>query len=145
MQTARKSGRARRVCAPALAAAAVLAVPAAVAAAPASASAHATSVSAQAAKEPVQTAGISRCLGLWANGGRVKLQHISSCGPTGYYHIRIWGGGRSDNGDTYRYVGLLREFAANWPVPSGTNICAELWYHKPGGGYESWGLPCDPM
>ncbi|MGW7679520.1 hypothetical protein ACWGID_02185 [Kribbella sp. NPDC054772] len=31
------------------------------------------------------------------------------------------------------------------PAAAGTNVCAQLWRHKPGGGYDSWGLPCDTM
>lgn len=91
------------------------------------------------------SAGFSVCLGLWAEGGVAKLQHRSSCGPNGTYHVEIWGGGHHDNGNTYTYSGNLREFRANWPVPAGTTVCARLWRHKPGGGYDDWGLPCDKM
>jgi hypothetical protein len=96
------------------------------------------------AAEPA-SAGISRCIGIWANDGRLKLQHIHGCGPNGTYHIEVWSPGRHTNGAPYTYVGRLREFQANWPVPDGTNVCAQLWRHKPGGGYDSWGLPCDRM
>lgn len=136
METVRKSTK-TRVLTRVLATAAAVAASATIAASPASATVTAT--------DPVQPAGISRCLGIWAQSGYVKLQHISSCGPTGYYHIRIWSPGRSVNGSTYWYSGALREFRANWPVPGGTNICAELWYHEGGGRYSSWGLPCDTM
>jgi hypothetical protein len=92
-----------------------------------------------------EVAGISRCLGLWAQDGRIKLQHQSRCGLNGSYHIHVWSPGRDTNSGTYTYGGATLTFDNPWPVPAGTNICAELWRHEPGGGYSSWGLPCDTM
>ncbi|MEW9550398.1 hypothetical protein [Nonomuraea sp. NPDC050783] len=123
----------------ALVTAAALAATAAVAVAPASA---ATRANAQLARP----AGTSVCLGLWASYNAILLRHWGpDCSPNGTYHIHVWGGGRDMNYPTYTYNGNTRDFSYTWPVPAGTNICAELWRHKPGGGYESYGLPCETM
>ncbi|MEV4800161.1 hypothetical protein AB0K18_09095 [Nonomuraea sp. NPDC049421] len=91
-------------------------------------------------------AGTSVCLRLLADYNAILLRHWGSdCSPRGTYHIHVWGGGRDMNYPTYTYSGGNRDFSYTWPVPSGTNICAELWYHKPGGGYSSYGLPCTTM
>ncbi|MEQ4722624.1 hypothetical protein [Nonomuraea sp. B19D2] len=108
---------------------------------PASATTGATPAAAQLARP----AGVSVCLGLWASSNAILLRHLGNCSPRGTYHIHVWGGGRDINYPAYTYNGSLREFSYVWPVRPGTNICAELWYHKPGGGYESWGLPCEEM
>ncbi|MEV6033500.1 hypothetical protein AB0L65_20265 [Nonomuraea sp. NPDC052116] len=102
---------------------------------------------APAATRLARPAGVSVCLGLWAAYNAILLRHLGDgCSPAGTYHIHVWGGGRDMNYPTYTYNrSNLREFSYTWPVPAGTNICAELWYHKPGGGYESWGLPCETM
>lgn len=108
--------------------------------------ASATTRTASAAAQLARPAGVSVCLGLWASYNAILLRHLGNrCSPQGSYHIHVWGGGRDMNYPIYNYNGSIREFSATWPVPSGTNICAELWYHKPGGGYASWGLPCEAM
>ncbi|MFI6734916.1 hypothetical protein ACIBI9_18465 [Nonomuraea sp. NPDC050451] len=109
---------------------------------PASATTGATPAAAQVARP----AGVSVCLGLWAAYNAILLRHLGGdCSPRGSYHIHVWGGGRDMNYPIYSYNGSIREFSYTWPVPQGTNICAELWYHKPGGGYSSHGLPCETM
>ena len=135
MQTARKFNKAR-VLGRFLTTAALLAATATIAVAPASATAT------NLAKKPT---GISRCLGLWAQNNRITLQHQPGCGPSGSYHIHVWSPGHDTNTGTYTYAGATLTFNNPWPAAAGTNICAELWHHEPGGGYSSWGLPCDPM
>src|ERR1044072_7973468 len=140
MQTAGKSRKTRST-ARVLATATVLATSLATTIAPASAGTSATQ--AAVARAP---AGVSVCLGLWAAYNAILLRHLGGrCSPLGTYHIHVWGGGRDINYPTYTYNSAIREFSYTCPVPQGTNICAELWYHKPGGGYESWGLPCEEM
>lgn len=86
------------------------------------------------------SAGISECLQLMFSNGRTETTQL--CGTYGTYHIDVWynGGPRESHG-RYHYGGGHK--ADYWrTVSSGTSVCAELWYHKPGGGYESRGLPC---
>jgi hypothetical protein len=97
------------------------------------------------AAAPQASAGISVCLGLWANDGRIKVQHQSRCGPNGVYHVHVWDNAHSSNSPAYIYTGGIHEAAANWPSPAGTKVCAELWFHELNGRYSSWGLPCDTM
>lgn len=89
------------------------------------------------------SAGGSVCawIGSSPKAGIISLQQ--TCGVSGTYHMDIWGAGhkRTHTRD-YRYNGGTREHFFNWNIPSGARVCGELWYHKPGGGYESRGLPC---
>lgn len=86
------------------------------------------------------SAGISRCLQLKFLGNTVETAQL--CGPSGTYHVDVWynGGPRESHGRYYYGGGKKYDYWRS--VASGTGVCAELWYHKPGGGYESWGLPC---
>jgi hypothetical protein len=88
-------------------------------------------------------AGGSVCawIGSSPTAGRISLQQ--TCGVSGTYHMDIWGAGhkRTHTRD-YRYNGGVREWFFNWNIRSGARVCGELWYHRPGGGYESKGLPC---
>lgn len=102
-------------------------------------------VSVMAATASPASAGISRCLGLWAYNNRVEVQHQARCGPNGVYHIHVWGGGHENNTRNYLYSGRAVSFSANWPAAEGTKICGELWFHEGSGKYSSWGLPCDNM
>lgn len=73
--------------------------------------------------------------------GVISLQQ--RCGVSGTYHMDIWGAGhKRTHTPNYHYSGGTREHFFNWNIPSGAQVCGELWYHKPGGGYESRGLPC---
>ncbi|XVU28865.1 hypothetical protein ACQPZJ_17940 [Actinoplanes sp. CA-054009] len=88
-------------------------------------------------------AGQNHCawIGAAVGGGGVRLEQ--NCGVSGTYHMDIWGAGhpRTHTRD-YRYTGGARDFFFRWAVAPGATVCGELWYHKPGGGYESNGLPC---
>ncbi|MFF3489583.1 hypothetical protein ACFYXC_41135 [Streptomyces sp. NPDC002701] len=96
---------------------------------------------------PTASAGINNCAGIWAEDGRVHLQHISSCysyNDGHAHHINVWGGGRSLT-INYTYHNRTLDWWRDYPVADGTTVCAEIWHHKPGGGYDSIGLPCDTM
>jgi hypothetical protein len=76
---------------------------------------------------------------------RVFAQHAPG-GPYGWYHIDIW---YADTGELYARSGDYHYQGGYWdwwggPVSGvgGRVLCAQLWYHKPGGGYQSMGLPC---
>jgi hypothetical protein len=89
-------------------------------------------------------AGTNHCAWIGSAGsGNVHTQQI--CGVSGTYHMDVWGGGRSGTTGDYHYNGGTWNFYWNWHLPSGTTVCTQLWYHKPGGGYESNGLPCHTM
>ncbi|WP_157245391.1 hypothetical protein [Nonomuraea typhae] len=85
---------------------------------------------------------------LWirAHSGVVDSQHYPGP-PSGTYHIQYWqaGGGWSANGRDYHFPGRTVYGRIAAPVPSGATVCAQLWYHKPEGGYGSYGLPCVRM
>jgi hypothetical protein len=90
--------------------------------------------------------GTSVCLSLDASGGFANLRHIANCGPHGPYHIHVWSFGTDKNACDHTYNGTA--FSCRVSVPNvigGTQVCSELWYHLLGGGFEPWGLPCDPM
>ncbi|MEV0632988.1 hypothetical protein ACI2LC_43980 [Nonomuraea wenchangensis] len=75
---------------------------------------------------------------------RVSVQQ--NTGISGTYHIDIWywaTGARYGGTGDYSYNGGTREFLKGRVSDvAGKRLCAQLWYHKPGGGYESHGLPC---
>ncbi|MEQ4723877.1 hypothetical protein [Nonomuraea sp. B19D2] len=75
---------------------------------------------------------------------RVSVQQVA--GVSGTYHIDIWyaaTGARYGGTGDYYYNGGTREFLKGRKSEvAGKRLCAQLWYHKPGGGYESQGLPC---
>jgi hypothetical protein len=85
---------------------------------------------------------------LWirAHGGVIDSQHYPGP-PVGTYHIRYWhaGGSWAVNGRNYHFPGQTVYGRISAPVAAGQTVCAELWYHKPGGGYGSYGLPCVRM
>ena len=90
-------------------------------------------------------AGQNHCMWIGSapgGNGNIKLQQ--NCGVTGTYHMDVWGAGhRRTHTRDYRYYGVVAiNRYANWRIPHGAQVCGELWYHKPGGGYESMGLPC---
>lgn len=58
------------------------------------------------------------------------------------YHQDVWSNGRSETTGTYWYGGgTINRFW--WSIPDGQGACTQIWYHKPGGGYEAKGLPCE--
>ncbi|HEY3454998.1 MAG TPA: hypothetical protein VGK64_10385 [Bryobacteraceae bacterium] len=91
------------------------------------------------------SAGQSVCMWIGsADSGNGNIKAQQNCGVTGTYHVDVWGAGhpRTHSRD-YRYTGVVAiNHIFNWRIPSGAQVCGELWYHKPGGGYESKGLPC---
>ncbi|KAA0924114.1 hypothetical protein [Streptomyces apricus] len=89
---------------------------------------------------------------LWirAVDGQIQSEHYPGSPlfpPNGTYHIHYWkaGGGWDVNGRNYHFPGqtVFGRIAA--PVAAGSTVCAELFYHKPEGGYGSYGLPCVRM
>lgn len=84
----------------------------------------------------IRMAGQTAIWQQWARGER-----------SGTYHVHFWdtNGSWNVNGPNYFYDQTTRNRSIPAPVPVGHMICAELWYHVPGGGYESWGLPCVRM
>ncbi|RJL32783.1 hypothetical protein [Bailinhaonella thermotolerans] len=90
--------------------------------------------------------GKGRCLVIGAANGRLQVLHLGKkCGPAGTYHMDVWSGKLRRKVPPYRYDGRLRAFGSRWNVPRGTRICAQLWYHKPGGGLANWGRACTTM
>jgi hypothetical protein len=93
--------------------------------------------------------GSSRCLWIRASGGAINYQHWPNDCPFGTYHVHFWhaGGSWSHNTGTHRYSGTYVNLIVRVPVPvpAGGTVCGELWYHQPGGGYGSYGLPCVTM
>ena len=90
------------------------------------------------------SAGQSVCMWIGsAKSGNGNIRVEQNCGVNGTYHMDVWGAGhRRTHTRDYRYRGGVKESVFNWRIPSGARVCGELWYHKPGGGYESKGLPC---
>ena len=93
-------------------------------------------------RSPV-SAGQSVCMWIGAafsGNGNVRIEQ--NCGVNGTYHMDIWGAGhRRTHTRDYYFRGFKRA-TFNWKIARGAEVCGELWYHKPGGGYESKGLPC---
>ncbi|MBM7770318.1 hypothetical protein JOD54_000522 [Actinokineospora baliensis] len=90
------------------------------------------------------TSGTNGCAYLSAFNQAAHVQQI--CGASGTYHFDIWGTNYSRRSlGNHTYSGLTLNKYPAVPVADGGNVCIELWYHKPGGGYESRGLPCDSM
>jgi hypothetical protein len=91
------------------------------------------------------SAGQSVCMWIGsADSGDGNIKAQQNCGVTGTYHMDVWGAGHPrTHSDDYKYTGVVAiNKIFNWRIPSGAEVCGELWYHKPGGGYESKGLPC---
>jgi hypothetical protein len=74
-----------------------------------------------------------------------KLQLNMTPPFDGWYHVHVWGAQWNDfNTDPQYLIGpwVRKSSVLINPIYHGQTICAELWYHLPGGGYEPFGLPC---
>ncbi|GAA3002333.1 hypothetical protein [Actinokineospora diospyrosa] len=90
------------------------------------------------------TNGGNGCAYLQAYNQGATVQQ--TCGVSGTYHFDIWGTNysRRSLGNHYYGGGTLTSYPGV-PVADGGTVCIELFYHKPSGGFESKGLPCDEM
>ncbi|MFC0629256.1 hypothetical protein [Kribbella deserti] len=87
------------------------------------------------------SAGGNGCAWIGYDGDRIKTQHRTGC-VSGYYHQDVWSNGRRESTGTYWYNGgIINRYW--WTIPDGEGACTEIWYHKPEGGYQSVGLPCE--
>ncbi|GAA3002345.1 hypothetical protein [Actinokineospora diospyrosa] len=83
------------------------------------------------------------CFSIVAQNQTVQLQQF--CGTIGTYHFAVYGGTSSGPRPAHTYTGSPHSVTFPFTAAVGSNVCAELWYHKPAGGYESKGNVCDPM
>jgi hypothetical protein len=91
--------------------------------------------------------GVNHYLWISASGGSVHWEHWPGS-PTGEYHINFWGVNTNWNTNTPNYWKVTNDTEYGilpGPVPAGVMVCGNLWYHKPAGGYGSYGLPCVAM
>jgi hypothetical protein len=89
--------------------------------------------------------GHSVCLTIFLDGdGFMGWRHARGCGPSGAYHINAWvpSTGFNVNAGHHNFFGAQVDGRFPIGAPHGSTACAELWYHKPNGGYGSYGLPC---
>ncbi|GIG55927.1 hypothetical protein Lfu02_02990 [Longispora fulva] len=89
------------------------------------------------------SAGSNGCIWIGPSDGSGNIRFQQECGVSGTYHMDVWGAGHSRTSTGgYYYNGGTVISGVKWGISSGQTVCAELWYHKPSGGYESQGLPC---